>query len=138
MNSNPSVLYEFLNSVGLPYYFLNLCSLINSSKQSLQSLKPSLSKTISLSLSQELHLEYLFPTPNSLSLAILEPSTLSRWFTVLLKRLLDIFLRRYIDGSFRLCRKMTNKPVRMRTFDVIIIANRTNVSVKSYQFVVTK
>ena len=60
-----------LNSVVLEYYFLNLCSLINSSKHSLQSLKPSFSKTISFSSLQELHLECLFPAPNSLSLDIL-------------------------------------------------------------------
>jgi hypothetical protein len=39
---------------------------------------------------QELHLEYLFPASNPPSLAILEASTLTRWFTVLLKRLFDI------------------------------------------------
>lgn len=130
--------FTSLNSFALKYYFLNLCSLINSSKHSLQSLKPSLSKTISLSSLQELHLEYLFPAPNPLSLAILEASTLSRCFTVLLKRLFDIFFRGFIDESFLLCRKMTNRPARMRTFEVIIIVYRTTVSVKSYQFVVTK
>src|SRR5688572_17076414 len=83
-----------LNSMGIECYFLNLCSLIYSSKHSLQSLKPSFSKTISFSSSQELHLEYLFPASNPPSLAIIEASTLTIWFTVLLKRLFDVFLRR--------------------------------------------